>query len=364
MPASVNATKSKSTKVQRPAPAAKPTTPAATKTKAALAVKKANGAKSAKKSVENAVLSSIVRVGTSPVRAAGRSDAVGRKPKAEPAAPKRRGRAALSEVELAQQRYNEAEAMREELDEPTRSQLLDFQVDFLIESGLFFYSLDPVVLTAARAARPETGERLASYIERTIGARKPDVMIARYAPLSDFGGNTLVRNVQQESAGLDFNAIIDRTKARADERVEEATDTLREKHKRRLAQQRAQQAAETAAEQARLTRTLAEYPARWLADQASEFQEANQAAGGHPLKDPRVIAQLFQIARQAETRGAENGAANGEGDDEPSAPVEFVVGAVIEAYNTMALHERRQREEDKRRIRELEEQVATLTRLR
>lgn len=344
MPTPATAAKKKAAKTQAAATATVVSKPK----KSTAAVKTVNGTP---KSVKNAVLSSIVNVGTSPVRAASRGDAVGRKRKEEPVVVKRRR--VLSDVEAAQLRYEEAEANVEELDEPTRKQILDFQIDFLIDSGLLLYTDNAVVLAAARASRPEAGERLGDFCDRTFGTRKPDVMFASFKPLSDFRGNTLVSNLQQESAGADVNGIIDRAKSRSDKRLEAVTDNLREKHQRRLDEERAQQAAE----KARLTRTLAEYPAHWLSDLAVEFGDQNRrAAGNRPVKDARVIERLFDIARRAEEQGAQNG----NGADEPTAPIEFVVGEVIESYNALALHERQQREQDKRRIRELEEQVARL----
>lgn len=298
------------------------------------------------KSKSESLLGKLMRTGLSRTKAAARAEAVGRAPK-EDQAPKRR---TLRNTETAKLRHKEAEANRDELPSPTKAQLLDFQLDFLIDANLLLYTENPVTFATARSARPNPEERLASFLERTFGTRKPDAMIARFVPLSDFGGNTMMKRLHQENAGPDVNAVIDRARTRADERVEQARETLRAKHKQRLANQRAEQEAE----QARLARNLSEYPASWLGDVAAQFDELNRAAGGQVIKDPRVVQRLFDIARRAEEQRTANG------DDEATAPVEFVVDEVIEAYNAMALHERRQREADRKRIQELEEQLARL----
>ncbi|WP_048628203.1 MULTISPECIES: hypothetical protein [Pandoraea] len=298
------------------------------------------------KSKSESLLGKLVRTGLSRTKAAARAEAVGRAPKEDPA-PKRR---TLGDTEAAKLRHKEAEASRDELPSPTKAQLLDFQLDFLIDANLLLYTENPVTFATARSTRPDPEERLAGFLERTFGTRKPDAMIARFVPLSDFGGNTMMKRLHQENAGPDVNAVIDRARARADERVDQARESLRAKHKQRLVNQRAEQKAE----QARLVRNLSEYPARWLGDLAVQFDDLNSAAGGQVIKDPRVVQRLFDIARRAEEQGTVNG------DDEAATPVEFVVGEVIEAYNALALHERRQREVDRRRIQELEEQLARL----
>ncbi|RRW94305.1 hypothetical protein [Pandoraea apista] len=294
------------------------------------------------KSKSESLLGKLVRTGLSRTKAAARAEAVGRARK-EDQAPKRR---TLSNTEAAKLRHKEAEANHDELPSPTKAQLLDFQLDFLIDANLLLYTENPVTFATARSARPDPEERLAGFLERTFGTRKPDAMIARFVPLSDFGGNTMMKPLHQENAGPDVNAVIDRARARADERVDQARETLRAKHKQRLANQRA--------EQARLARNLSEYPARWLRDLAVQFDDLNNASGGQVINDSRVVQRLFDIARRAEEQGTVDG------DDEAATPVEFIVGEVIEAYNAMALHERRQREADRKRIQELEEQLARL----
>ncbi|ABO55112.1 hypothetical protein LA345_13210 [Burkholderia vietnamiensis] len=307
-----------------------------------------SSAKSGTKTKPQSVVGKIVRAGVSPRRAASRADAVGRQPKDDPA-PTRRKRA-LSQVEAAQLRWQEAEEARDELPVATKEQILDFQLDFIIDAGMLLFTEDPVVLASARSDSPEPDERLASFLERTFGTRKPNAMIARFVPISDFKGNNLIRTLIPETAGVDVAAVIDRAKARADERVEETADKLRTRHKQRVAAVRA----ERDAQQAHDARRLAEYPGEWLFDHASELADVNGAAGGQTPTDERVVRRLFEISSAAR----EHREANPDGD--AVASVELVVGQLIEAYNGMAQHEHRRGEEDKRRIRELEAQVAKL----
>ncbi|WP_028224473.1 hypothetical protein [Paraburkholderia ferrariae] len=305
-------------------------------------------AKSGTKAKSDSVVGKIVRAGVSTRRAASRADAVGHQRKEDRATTRRRS---LTQAEVAQLRLEEAEARRDDLPAATRERVLDFQLDFVIGSGMLLFSEDPATLASARADAPERDERVAGFLKRTFGTRKPaDLMIARFVPISDFKGNTLIRTLIPESAGVDVAAVIDRAAARADERVGETTERLRARHKQRVATQRA----EHEAQQARDARRLAEYPGEWLADHASELAEVNSAAGGQTVTDPRVVSRLFDIARKA----SEARAAHPEGD--ATAAVELVVGELINAFNSMALHERRQNQDDRQRIRELEAKIEKL----
>ena len=232
---------------------------------------------------------------------------------------------------------------RDDLKEPTPSEILDFQLAFLRRSNLLVYVTDPAIIHAARSESPQDGEKVASYLERAFGSRKADVLFAQFVTLD---GRSAMSGVVLDNAGREMKRLLARGRRQEKDAVAETRVEVAQEGNRRVKRAREKAREQQAAERQRLS----EFPANWLEDRAQAAQEENESAGGTPLHDTRVITRLREIALHARQQ------AEIEGSD--GAPLEDVVDRLIDAYDGMAKHESRQAE----RIRVLEAELAAARR--
>jgi hypothetical protein len=143
-----------------------------------------------------------------------------------------------------------------------------------------------------------------------------------------------------------MKGLLAMARRREKEAVEETREELTETGNKRLKRERERARATQAADRERLSR----YPAEWLEDRAREAEELNMRALNHDVHDARVVTRLLDIAHKARERGDVDGSGG--------PPLEFVVDELIDAYDGMARHERRQAE----RLKQLEAELSAARR--
>lgn len=245
---------------------------------------------------------------------------------------------------------------RDDLAPPTKAEILDFQLSFLRKSGLLVYTADPAVIASARAAKPTSNERLASYLIRVFGGRDVPVTFAQSEKRE---GRESMTRVFDANAGMEIQGLLARarkaTRQAAEDAREEAAEEGRRKTKRlrsRFREEKAQTEAELREQRERLTR----YPAAWLDDRADHLTELNDAAGANPVHHPFVISKLRELAARAREVAAEDGT------DEHGAQLDFVVGELIVSLDAAVRREKQADAAHRQQVAELTAKIAKLER--
>lgn len=241
----------------------------------------------------------------------------------------------MDDVSPAARRLAKARA-RDDLSAPSGDEILAFQQSFLRQSGLLVFSDDPAVIRAARSKKPEPSERLASYMVRAFGSRDANVKFAQFVTMD---GRSQMHSIESNNAGGALKDFLKNARRVTRKAVEETHAERVLSVKKRASADRERARRQNAEDRKR----LALFPAEWLEDRASEAQELNDSASGTTVHDPRVIAHLRVIAREARA-AAEAGGTEG-------TSLEVVVDKLITAYDQMARHEN-QRVDEVKQLRE------------